>query len=897
MDIAALQKELEANDFWNDIVMPEPNSNAKPAGSEVKPPPILEALPKPVVVSLTNKEANEVRLDWKTDNSNVIVEKDGESDAQFKSGVEKTLKAKMANMDPAFRKIYEQMLLAGAKDGEDPTKQPVVVDSVINQILKFTETKTKAMQTQVENGKITTFDDMFYTILGELGSVVNELTGSGKKSELRVLAQILNEYRRARSLLVRPLSDGDSKRLSVLDPELYRFLEEFKCQVDSKGKCVDDGSSKKDQTGEVPKKAESAKAIEVKEKPKKADSGEDIKEKGKPDGKSETKETPKKEEPAKKPETKETPKKEEPVKKPETKEIQKKEKPSKKPETEKKTENPKIEKATEKKPEKKKTTEKKVTAPKKFQVKPPKQIIPIQPETTINQKNIIIDETKDMQNALQYLVKMLPTDIDAGTIKKVGTALMRHSINSINKMEQVFQTETFYEIKNSLVRAKQALSIGKKVTNKTLDIELDKLKKKLDIKVYKLLSQKNRDKDATFLTKIEQSIGMFDNYLKSHQGNNKQTVTELLKLDKTVKNHIETLDKQLVSKTAGSRKDWVHFRQQLEELVNYELSNVETSKAAKRVRNISKSLLTVINKLGEDIVNGNIKDSVKESTANLLKDLENFRNSGSPSGFIIGVPEYKKIVKSLFRPIKELIDGSGRVRIKVDSGKFREEVKSLRTILKGLPRSIPHYTKPKQKVFEWVEKALPKGVDKSDDKTGKSKVQFINGKRYQLVEIKQTKPEFENNAEEEIKKVEQAGNLLVNNFKQFLNSSAFENKFSRIVKDFKDIYGVANANSNGALDNTNTVNRLKQEFYLHSSQFRLLQSFTKYRKLAALSTTSLNQKDADMLTYLQRRLRGSMASNFKNRILTKTWNSLTGSSSDQRLLLSSDFIPSLLNKH
>ena len=507
---------------------------------------------------------------------------------------------------------------------------------------------------------------------------------------------------------------------------------------------------------------------------------------------------------------------------------------------------------------------------------------------TAEEEYVVIDETKDLQKGIKWLLSFLPANVDDESLREIGTGIIDSSIEKIEKYEEEFEKKEFEEMQKKFKKIKEELGEGAKINENQLHSYIQSLKKDLNDKIDVLLTKENRDKEASALARVEDGLKDFDQNLREHQGNSTEEVDKLIALDHEVEDKLEGIKTQLESDDPRDTADWKAFRKNIKELINYELSNVKVNDATKKINNISQSAKNILERLGQEVDDGSLKYTSKESMKNVVDDLKALKDSSSNSGLIIDADQYKAIVKELFSPTKELLDDSGRARIRIKKDKFDNAITKLESIASKFDDKIPHTNPNKEKRrFKWVEREGP--MDGKDSKT----VKFKDGKRYELVEIKKTQPDYLEAADQMVLDTEDSGSDLMDEVSELIQSETFKVKMSKILDRLQKAYFFANEQTGNVLQDLNLVTRLKQGYYLHKPVARLLRSLTLaqslftakdavHRKrlarelgLKSSFKSSVSAKDADLMLYLKTRLAHSLKHNFKSRTLERAYNSLT----------------------
>ena len=772
VDILALKEELYSLDKNRDIWVPEPGYQKE----KETPPPASDV----VEIEVDASGKGEAQFDWDDDSEGLVVKGADQSDEDFNKEVQ-AIASDELDADEAYIKMYQEMLKEGRKDGDDPLKKDVALNSILNLLLEQSETGTRNFEEFINDRQINSFEDVFFEILAQGNTIIRDTDDPDLQNEVRNLMNIMKRYKHMRSKKRNLISRKEGKDT---------FARKFSCGIDSHVKC-----RKLEEAQEEEKTGESEEAEEKTE------------------------------------------------------------------ETEEKTEE------TEDAP-------------------------PSEPK--IEQKEmIIIDETKDLQKGIKWLLSYIPTDVDDQSLNKIGKELIDSSIKKIEKFDEDFNKDGSNQIEEKFKQVKEQLNKGESMTDTDLFNHIQNLKKTLNNKIDVLLTKENRDQEATALARIEDSLKQFDTVVKDHQGSAKEGGNNIMLLDHDVEEKLEGIKNQLKSDKRSDQADWKAFRKNIKELINYELSNVKKNEATKKINHISTSAKNILDSLGQEINNGTIQYTVKESGQNLIDDLKALKSGYNDSGLIVTADQYKDIVKEFFSPVKELLDDSGRARVEIDADKFNNGMKAIQSFTSKISNRIPHTTPGKEKKqFKWIKKDLPEGTSITPQKEDKNKVKYEDGYRYELVEIKKIKPEYLDSAESLIIDGENSGQGAMKEFKSFLNSMAFKNKMTKIMDRLQKAYFFANEQTGDVLQDTNMITRLKQGYYLHKPVARLLRSIIlarhffdekdlilknkKARKLGLKSTFehSLEQKDSDLMLYLQTRLAHSIKHDFKSKTLENSYNSL-----------------------
>lgn len=752
IDVEELKAELESLDKNRDIWVPEPGYQKE----KEKDDGVIE-------IEVDSSGKNEAQFDWEDDTDGLVVKGEGQSDEEFNKEVQAIANSEL-DADEAYIKMYQEMLKEGRRDGDDPLKKDVALNSILNMLLEQSESGTKSFENFVKSRQIKSFEDVFFEILAQGNSIIRDTSNPKEQGEVRMLMNILQKYKQFRG--------KSSRSLLGLSRGERTFGSQFKCGVDSHQKC------------------------------------RVLEEEG-----------------------------EEDVDADET----------------------------------------------------------VEPESEdLGSAPVIIDETKDLQKGIKWLLSYIPTDVDNESLRDIGTELIDSTIQKVKDFDKEFQQTGFEKSQNEMDMVKKTLDSGKKLKESELFDYIQSLKKDLNDRIDALLTKEERDHEASALARMEDSLKKFDQTLQTHEGPVKEGAEELVVLDKEVEEKLESLKNQLESEKKSDVADWKVFRKNLKELVNYELSNVKRNEATKKINNISKSVQNILDYLGSEIEKGTLQATVKESSQNLIEDLENLKNDSKQSGLIIDADQYKKIVKEMFNPVTELLDDSGRARVEIKRDKFEKGLHSVEDFVNKIPNEIPHTNPGKElKRFTWVRKDLPADSEKAQNED-KTKVKYVNGVRYELTEIKKVTPDYLDAAEGLVMDAEAGSQGVFKEFRKFINSVAFKNKMTNILDKLQNAYNVANEETGSILQDTNVITRLKQGYYLHKPVARLLRTlvlarnffeekdlFVKRksaRKLGLQETfkPSLAQKDADMMLYLQTRLAHSIKHDFQKNILEKSYNSLMG---------------------
>ena len=803
MDILALKDELHSIDKNRDIWVPEPGYQKE----KEAPAPASDV----VELEVDASGKGEAQFDWDDDSEGLVVKGADQSDEDFNKEVQ-AIASDELDADEAYIKMYQEMLKEGRRDGDDPLKKDVALNSILNLLLEQSETGTRNFEDFINDRQINSFEDVFFEILAQGNTIIRDTDDPNLENEVRNLMNIMKKYKHMRSKKRSLISRKNSQNT---------FSQKFSCGIDSHVKC-----RKLEETGDDLKKEEET---DNEEEPTNGEE-EDINEEEETDKEEEANE--------------EESNKEEDVKEEESNKDE--------PET---------------------------TTPE---------------EPVIEQKEvIIIDETKDLQKGIKWLLSYIPNDVDDESLNKIGKELIESSIEKIEKFDEDFNKDGSNQIEEKFKEVKEKLNQGMSMTDTDLFNHIQNLKKTLNNKIDVLLTKENRDKEASALARIEDSLKQFDTVVKDHQGSAKEGGNNIMLLDHDVEEKLEGIKNQLKSNKRSDQADWKAFRKNIKELINYELSNVKKNEATKKINNISKSANNILNSLGQEIDNGTIQYTVKESGQNLIDDLKALQSGYNDSGLIVTADQYKEIVKQFFSPVKELLDDSGRARIEIDADKFNNGMKAIQSFTSKISKKIPHTTPGKEKKqFKWVKKDLPEGTSITPQNEDKKKVKYEDGIRYELVEIKKIKPDYLDSAESLIIDGENSGQGGLAEVKNFLNSMAFKNKMTKIMDRLQKAYFFANEQTGEVLQDTNVITRLKQGYYLHKPVARLLRSIIlarhffdekdlimknkKARKLGLKSTfeNSVEQKDSDLMFYLQTRLAHSIKHDFKSKTLENSYKNL-----------------------
>jgi hypothetical protein len=762
VDVEALKNELNELDKNRDIWVPEPGYQSEK--KEDKDDGIVE-------IEVDASGNNEAQFDWEDDGEGLVVKGEGQSDEEFNKEVQEIANNEL-DADEAYIRMYQEMLKEGRRDGDDPLKKDVALNSILNMLLEQSETGTKTFENFIKDRQIKSFEDVFFEILAQGNSIIRDTSNPEEENEVRMLMNILQRYKEFRGEGHRSLKEMDSKT--------RHFREQFSCGIDSHKTC-----RKLEEESQTDTDADGAEKTEDENKPE---------------------------------------------------------------ETE---------------------------------------------ETLFEEEKVIIDETKDLQKGIKWLLTYIPTDVDNESLREIGTGLIDSSIEKIQKYEKEFEEKGNKKSEEEMEHIKTILNTGKNLKEPELFNYIQQIKKNLNNKIDFLLTEEERDKEATALARMEDTLKKFDETLKTHEGSIEKGAEEVLVLDKEVEEKLESIKNQLKSQKKSDKGDWKVFRKNIKELINYELSNVKRNEATKKINNISKSVQNILDNLGSEIQKGTLQNTVKETSGNLIEDLQNLKNDSKMSGLIIDADQYKKIVKEMFNPVKELLDDSGRARIEINKSKFDKALKSVENFVHKVPNKIPHANPEKElKRFKWIQKDLPANSNLKPEDEDKKKVKYENGLRYELVEIKKVTPDYLDSAEGLVMELENGGQDTFKEFRKFINSVAFKNKMTKILDRLQNAYFVANEESGSILQDTNVITRLKQGYYLHKPVARMLRSLIlarnffdekdviakkiKARKLGIKATVgpSMNQRDADMMLYLQTRLAHSIKHEFKAKTLERAYQSL-----------------------
>ena len=738
-----LINQLNEIDQNRDIWVPEPGYQKEKSEKDV------------IEMEVDSSTKGEAQFDWEEGDDSLVVKGASQSDEEFNKEI-KDIANEELDADEAYIRMYQEMLKEGRRDGDDPLKKDVALNSILNLLLEQSETGTKKFEEFINDRQISSFEDVFFEILAQGNTIIRDTNNQDVENEIRNLMNILQRYKQIRK--------SNHRSLEEMDKNQMIFAKQFTCGVDSNSKC--------------------RRLVEEEEN----------------------------------------------------------------------------------------TSEK---------------------EEIVQREPIIIDETKDLQKGIKWLLSYIPTDVDDDSLREIGTNLIDTSIDQINKFEENFQEEGFEKMQNKFKSVKDKLGEGASLNDTELHNHIQNLKKMLNDKIDFLLTKENRDKEASALARIEDSLQQFDEKIKGHQGDLKEGGNNAVELDHEIEDKLESVKNQLESTKKSDQRDWKAFRKNIKELVNYELSNVKENEATKKINNISTSVKNILDSLGGEIENGTLKYSSKESTQNLIDDLKSLKDSYKQSGLIIDADQYKSIVKEFFTPVKELLDDSGKATIAIDANKFQNSLDQIKSISEKLPNKIPHTHPGKEmKQFKWVRKDLPEGSEIKPEDEDKTKVKYENGLRYELVQLRKIKPDYLDSAEGIIIDAENSGQGVLDSVKEFLNSVSFKNKMSKIMDRLQKAYFFANEQTGEVLQDTNIITRIKQGYYLHKPVARLLRSIIlarkffdekdlinknkKARKLGINSTfdNSLEQKDSDMMLYLQTRLSHSLKNDFKTKTLESAYNSL-----------------------
>jgi hypothetical protein len=744
VNVEKLLEELNEIDQNRDIWVPEPGYQKEEPKSDV------------IEMEVDSSSKGEAQFDWEEGDDSLVVKGASQSDEDFNKEVRDIANDEL-DADEAYIRMYQEMLKEGRRDGDDPLKKDVALNSILNLLLEQSETGTKKFEEFINDRQINSFEDVFFEILAQGNTIIRDTDNVNEENEVRMLMNILQRYKKIRQ--------SNHRSLRELGKNEKTFAKQFSCGVDSNAKC----RGLTEETEEV----QSEKAEIVQKEP------------------------------------------------------------------------------------------------------------------------IIIDETKDLQKGIKWLLSYIPTDVDDDSLREIGTNLIDSSIEKIQKFEENFQEEGFDKMQKKFKSVKDKLGEGAALNDTELHNHIQNLKTVLNDKIDVLLTKENRDKEASALARIEDSLKKFDQKIKIHQGGMKEGGNNMIELDHEVEDKLQGIKDQLESTKKSDIRDWKAFRKNIKELVNYELSNVKENEATKKINNISTSVKNILDSLGGEIENGTLKYTSKESSQNLIDDLKSLKYGYNQSGLIINADQYKSIVKEFFNPVKELLDDSGKATITIDADKFQNTMDQIKKISDKIPNKIPHTHAGKEmKQFKWVRKDLPEGSDVKPEDEDKSKVKYEDGLRYELVPIKKIKPDYLESAEGIILDSENSGQGALDSVKEFLNSVSFKNKMSKIMDRLQKAYFFANEQTGEVLQDTNVITRLKQGYYLHKPVARLLRSLIlarhffdekdlinknkKARKLGIKSTfeSSLEEKDSDMMLYLQTRLAHSLKNDFKTRTLESSYNSL-----------------------
>ena len=782
---------MNKEDYWHDIIAPEPSLKTEEE-KPVEPPKEVKQEPDYEYV-VTEEEANEARFDWDQVPQGVIIETEDMSDQQFKNQIGQNLSNFDYN-DPAYIDVYSGMLYEGRKDGEDPVKDSVQVNQILDEFLTWLDNETKIIGDDANKNDMVGFEPFFMEAVHEVDNMTS--VNPSEKRELSRMIYLLNEYKRTRSMMSKPLRENEIRRLEQLDPSLHKFVTNYNCYVSSERKCQNQSLNHKVEKEVVSIDPETDTTVTVDAE---VNSSADVD-------------------------------------------------------------------------------------------KTPEPVVEHQPATPTEPPKIIVDETKDLQKAMSILSNYVPQNIDDDTLRTIGGGFITSAENYVKGLNTNFQTKGYAKLRNSIVRARQFLKQGQEMNPSKLHNQIQDVKREINYMINKSLAKPNREKEVQVLNNIETSMEHFDNILKTKNTNNEYAVEEVLKFDKDVENHLKNYEGQLSRNDPQNEKNIAKLRKDLKELVNYELSNIQRNKTSQHINSISNNLSNILERLNKPVENGQIKKSVQDVTNNTLQDLNTLKDPSKKSGLIINADQYNKLAKTFFKPLKEFMDESGRMKFELDYNSFKNEFDTLDGIVNEVPERFEQAPEQNTKKFIWAASPLTKDQNKEEADKAAVKVKYVDGVRYELKEVIPSKPEMADKAEIIAKDLNNNVHEVGQSVLQYLESNDFKQQMENVKNDFYDIYVEANKNSNGKLGDSNLVTRLKQDYIIYKPKLRLL---ALVHKAAKNQNNNLTKMDKDMFKYVERRLIANLVNNFEGNIFLNSINQLFGESSTRKLNINDDFVKNL----